>query len=109
MATLNAKHEFLCDLLEHNDRAVVRAIEVIYDRQTTDEKYSHSTHHSNAVGFSALDAAFGCSLGSKIKKGYFLSEKQIMAGRRMIKRYWRQLVDVADQKTPGWADPKVAA
>ena len=86
------------NLLENSDKAVLRAIVVIWNLQTADEQANHTTSNSNGVGFSYRDADFGSSLAEKIQKGYSMSDKQISAGRRMVKKYWRQLIDVAKAK-----------
>lgn len=88
----------IINILDTNDRAVSRALVVIYERQTADEQASAQTSHRNGMGFNGTDAAFGTSLAQKVLRGWTLSEKQLAAGRRMVKKYWKQLAEAAEQK-----------
>jgi|GEM_PF-1209872 len=86
------------ELLDANPKAVMRAIVTIYERQTEDEKHSHTTKNRNGVGFGAFDAEFMTSLALQIKNGRGLSDRQLVIGRNKIKRYHRQLCEVANAK-----------
>ena len=83
------------ELLDTNDRAVYRGIVAIYKLQTEEEKSCETTRVSNGVGFSAFDAEFMTSLAKDILSGRGLSPKQLAIGRNKIKRYARQLADIA--------------
>jgi hypothetical protein len=85
-------------LLETNPKAVERAIVAIYERQTPDEKATHETSKTNGVGFSKFDAEFLSSLAEWIKRGRTLTPRQLAIGRNKIKRYHRQLVELANEK-----------
>ena len=65
----------IVELLLRNDRAVARALVVLYNRQTVDEQQSEETRHLNGIGFTGADAYSG-SLTAK----YFL--KTPCAGAR---------------------------
>lgn len=91
--------ESMQELIDTNDRAVSRALVVIYHRQTSEERASHTTSVHNKVGFSSFDAGFGSSLAEQVIDGRTLSEKQIAAGRKMIRCYWRQLIEIANEKS----------
>jgi len=86
------------NLLATNDRAVARAITVIYARQTEDEQATQSTSKSNGIGFNGRDAGFASSLAEKLGKGWTLSPKQVSCGRKMMMKYWRQLIDASNEK-----------
>jgi hypothetical protein len=88
-------------LLDSNQKAVERAIVAIYERQTADEKATHSTSKTNGVGFSQYDAEFLSSLAEWIKRGRSLSPRQLAIGRNKIKRYHRQLAEIANSKQSG--------
>jgi hypothetical protein len=94
-----AKKAEITALLERNPLAVARALVVIYEFQTEDEKATATTSHANGMGFSGRDAEFGTSLAEKVIKGW----TQINAGRRMVKKYWRQLVIASEIKAKGGA------
>lgn len=90
-------------LLDTNDRAVCRAIIVIYNRQTEAEKCSATTQEDNGIGFSGVDATILSSfaeqlLGINRRAVPMLSARQLEIARPKIRRYWKQLLDAADQK-----------
>lgn len=84
------------DLLMESDRAVLRAVTAIYSLQTESEKLSHMTSVDNKVGFSAFDADILSSFAEQIKYRGGLSVKQMAIARNKMKRYWRQLVLIAN-------------
>lgn len=93
--------ESIHNLLDTNPRAVERALVAIYRRQTADEQAQHATRHSNGIGFSAFDAEFCTDVAQKLISGYYngLTPKQLAVSRNKMKRYWRQLVEVAEQSS----------
>lgn len=102
--------ESILDMLEKNDVMVERSLMVMYLRQTTDEQVMQSTGHNNGVGFNGTDAPFLSKLAEWVKdrkernvpEGKRLSEKQRVIVRRKLKKYSRQLLEVAN------AGPKVS-
>jgi hypothetical protein len=85
-------------LLDHNPKAVMRALVVLYNRQTHDEQENAHTSHLNGRGFNGYDAAFGTSLAKQVLDGRTLSARQIEAARKMAKKYVRQLVEEANAR-----------
>lgn len=85
-------------LLDGSDKAVMRAVVAIYDLQTQEEKNAQATRLANNVGFGAYDAAFLSDIAVRIKNGYTLSPKQLSVTRNKIKRYHRQLAEIANIK-----------
>lgn len=92
-------------LLERSDRAVERAVVLIYHRQTADERAGEVTVHSNGVGFNAFDAEILSSFAKQIElnrwnmpEGRILSAKQMVIARRKMMRYTRQLIEEAEAK-----------
>jgi hypothetical protein len=99
----------LRELLNTNDKAVKRALVVIWEKQTEDEKHAHETHENNGVGFNGVDAAILTSFVEQMrKKGEesgvnwkqgeaWLSPKQIHLARKKVMKYsgqiWRIMVD----------------
>ena len=87
----------ILNILETNDRAVEKALVVLYHRQTASEKASNGiTIESNGRGFNGRDGEFGSSLAKNVEKGWSLSVKQLFYGRKMVKKYWRQLLEDAE-------------
>ena len=85
------------NILDH-ESWLTRAILVLLDRQTPDERQRAETTESNGVGYNRFDAAFMTSLGEQINKGFSLSEKQRIAARRILKKYTGQLCEIANKK-----------
>ena len=98
--------EDILELLENNDRAVEKAILAIYARQTEDEQRDKETKEHNNIGFNGTDAKllsdFALQLQGKKPwcqgKPKSLSEKQMVYARRKIKKYWHQLLEIAEEK-----------
>lgn len=85
-------------LLDSNDKAVYRAILLIYARQTAGEKTTMSTLEDNGIGFSGCDAELLSSYATQIQTRGWLTTNQLPHARRKIRKYWRQLWQLAEQK-----------
>ena len=88
--------EEIKNLLLVNDRAVMRAIVVIYNLQTAVEQSCNETHDANGVGFNGVDAPFLSSLAQQVLYKGYLTSKQIACGRKKILKYANQLVKIAN-------------
>lgn len=78
---------------------VERAILALYERQTSHEQASRTTHEKNGRGFSQAHADFMTSLAKQLlNPGHHLSPKQLSAARKILVHYVRQLVAIADEK-----------
>lgn len=91
--------ESICALLNRNLEAVERAMVVLLDRQTEDEKDNEQTKHLNGVGFSSCNARLGTYYGNWVKQGKHLSGVHVDKARRIAIKHVRQLVEVANAKT----------
>ena len=81
-------------LLEADDKAVATALVTLYERQTDSERaVGGVTIEANGIGFNGRDGEFGSSLAKVVLKGWTLSPKQVSCGRRMVKKYHRQLIE----------------
>ena len=87
-------------LIERNDVAVERAVVAIYNRQTEDEKRVKETKYSNGVGFTSVEAQYGSYLAQWILAGRRLTGYHLKRARGMMKRYHRQLAEIANAKRP---------
>lgn len=79
--------------IKASDEAVVKAIRIIYSRQTNEEQLLETTSVHNGVGFTGPDGHFGTSLGKQLSRGRTLSAKQIAFARKMMVKYARQIWD----------------
>jgi len=89
--------EIIQKSIDTNDKAVEKAIKMIYSRQTADEQTGMATVEHNAVGFSAFDAEILTSFAQQLIRGRQLSPKQMAIGRNKIRRYWKQLAIMSGQ------------
>lgn len=84
--------ESLRDLLDKNDKAVYRAILLIYSFQTDEEKYQGTTKTVNGKGFSKFDVEVLSSYAMQLRRGQELSLKQMYVARPKIKKYVGQIL-----------------
>ena len=96
MTTKNWTIEEIRNLLEESDKAVARAILAIYGRQTASEQSTETTSESNGVGFNGVAAPFLSSLAKFYEEKGYLSPKQVSYGRKKIRKYAGQLVNIAN-------------
>lgn len=94
-------------LLANNDLAVERALVVLYDRQTHDEKQVSRTRHNNKIGFRKNHDSTGSRLACYILKGWkqlngkkllHLNQVNLGKAREIVLHYHRQLCEVANEK-----------
>ena len=90
--------DYLQELVRTNDRALIKSILVIYERQTDEEKYSGQTTEHNGRGFGKIDAEFFTQIVVQLKHGYPLTDRQMAVARNKMPKYWRQLMQVSKAK-----------
>ena len=103
--------EYIQALLLRKDavgaKAVGRALVVLLNNQTSDEKSTEATRHRNKTGFTPSDARRGQGMAQFYLKTGFLTPKQLdywtqpartEAGRIRITKYWKQLLEAAEAK-----------
>jgi hypothetical protein len=97
--------EQILKLLETNDKAVARALVVLFEKQTASEQASDCTNTHNNEGFSHAHSFIGCRMAKFYMARGFLTPKQVAYWRKStpkrgmrIGMYWRQLVKAAEQK-----------
>lgn len=98
-------------LLTVNDKAILRALLVLNDRQTYDEQVSEDTKHNNGRGFRPCHARMGTSMAKFGASAGFLTPKQIAYWRKPMKGgqmriaiYWKQLIEAAAEKAAKQSD-----
>ena len=88
--------EYVRNKLRTDSKWALRALMVIYSRQTASEQIAGNTHEYNNVGFAGNDAEFFSSLAKQYNKYGRLSEKQMVILMRRIHRYARQIIDASN-------------
>lgn len=79
-------------------RWAMRAITVLYARQTASEKEVGVTREDNGVGFNGSDSRILSSFAQQIAAGRRLSEKQLAIAFERLPKYARQLHRIAYPK-----------
>ena len=87
---------FLKKMLSVNATWALRALEVVYSNQTADEQMIQNTSELNGEGFTGTDGQFGSSLAQGVEKYGRLSDKQMKFVFKMMPKYWKQVLAVAD-------------
>lgn len=103
--------EQVLEKLAASDVFVERALLALYDRQTSAEQSAGQTSEDNGVGFNGVDAPILSSFAEWVKRvsrpegqyaaraeGKRLSDKQRAIARKKLRKYVRQLVDVANSR-----------
>ena len=90
--------ETLWAILEVNDNQLAKALVALYNRQTEDEQETKETRERNGVGFNGVDGQFLSSIAEGFKKYGRLTDRQVVAVRKSLKKYCGQLVDIANSK-----------
>lgn len=113
-ATKKDRRAAIVDAIDRSDVFVERAILAIYERQTADEKDVGVTCHDNGVGFSGCHSEIGSSFAEQIlankygnDDGRRLSPKQMAIARKIARRYSRQLIEIADERSATPTGPAV--
>lgn len=96
--TIAKKKEWVLAQLDSSQRNVELAVVAIFNRQTSDEQATNSTNNLNSMGFNGTDAEFGSSLAKSILTYGKLSPRQAEYARKLIRKYWKQLIEVAESK-----------
>jgi len=85
-------------LIQRMDKkALIRPLNKMWDRQTTDEQSTHDTHITNKRGFNKMDAPFSGSLIESFGKCKNFTDKQAAAIRKMLTKYRKQLTEIANE------------
>ena len=93
--SLWTKEEVL-NYINTNDNGLYKALEYLYSCQTDAEKESAVTSVTNGKGFNKFDAEFLTSICKQLLERKFLTPKQKEVARKKIKKYIKQLVDLAN-------------
>ena len=89
---------YLKDLLKSDDVALQRAIVLIYDRQTEEEKQLQQSVDDNYIGFTKWDAKELGGIAIKIKNGQQLTKGELAKSRNKMGKYWKQLMAISKQQ-----------
>jgi hypothetical protein len=90
------------DLIDRSDEAVARALMIVYENQTADEKACFATKHDNGVGFTGADAEWLTDIAKKwLIWRRWASARQCNAVRKSVRKYHRQILQHMLDTKPG--------
>lgn len=105
--------EIIVRMLEQDDRAIARALVVLTERQTHDEKIQGQTRYLNGRGYRPCHARMGASMSQFFERNGYLSPKQIAywrgrdkTGAMRIGIYAGQLLEAAELKAKTFTETK---
>ena len=90
--------EYLKQLVKTNDKALYKAIVIIYNNQTEEEKVKQESVEDNNVGFTKWDAKELGNIARKIIGGEQLTSGEIAKSRNKMQKYWKQLMIVSKRQ-----------
>lgn len=99
---------YLKDLIRTNDKALLRAIVLIHDMQTEEEKAQNESTIDNNIGWSKWDAKEMGDIAKKLKRGEPLTNGELAKSRNKMQKYWKQLMHISKQQqaTKNGQEPK---
>ena len=83
--------EYIQQLLEDSDDAVMSALVRLYSCQEEDERVTRQSTHRNGIGFDKADAYRLSKLAVKLQSGQQISYGDLQFARAQLKKYWKQL------------------
>lgn len=86
---------YLKNLLKTNDSALIKAIVLVYDLQTAEEKNTGKSIEENKIGFSKIDAYELGNIARRIKREEVLTESELAKSRNKMPKYWKQLMIIS--------------
>lgn len=88
---------YLKELIKHNDRAVIRGVIQIYNRQTFDEQVEQESNVVNGIGFNKNDAPFMSTVAIAFISGKEVDKKTFEVARNKLVHYWKQLIQISKE------------
>lgn len=89
---------YLKDLVKTNDRALKKAIILVYNNQTLEEKNWGTSIDRNNTGFDKIDAYEMGRIARKIEDGKSLTKGELAKSRNKMRKYWKQLMIISKKK-----------
>ena len=104
--------EFIQEKIRTDVRWTIRTIEILFDRQTSDEQRYGQTYVRNGRGFNGRDSELFTSFYHQIQKRRkvvssggqlinfqtLLSEKQLEISQKHLPKYWGQVLEEIQNK-----------
>lgn len=94
--TKKEQREYLREMLSSNERWAIKALLLIYDYQTEEEKQVETTSDLNGVGFTGTDGEILTSFANQYLRKGTLSPRQKEIMMPKMKKYWQQVLHQCD-------------
>jgi len=96
--------EYIQNKIRTDVRWTIRTIEILFDRQTTDEQINGQTYVRNGRGFNGRDSEIFTSFYQQIQKRRrmeqnplkiegVLTPKQVEISQKVLPKYWGQVLE----------------
>jgi hypothetical protein len=93
--------EVIQEKLSSDLRWMERAVIVLYNRQTEDEKVTSHTRHENGRGFNGTDSKYLTFVSKYLLRGGRLSGSHVQKVGKKLPKYWRQIQEEIQIKKGG--------
>lgn len=90
--------QYLKQLVKSNNKALYRAVVIVYQNQTDKEQISGQSIEDNYVGFTKWDAKEMTAIAQKIIRKQKLTDSEIAKSRNKMQKYWKQLMVASKKK-----------
>lgn len=84
--------DYIQKLLYTNQKALLKALIVLYNYQETDEKILGVAIHENKVGFSKNDSEVLTKIAEKFVSGKKLTITEFYTVQSRVPKYWKQIM-----------------
>jgi hypothetical protein len=95
--TQAAIRDYVKTRLSKDPKWALRALVIMFERQTASEQVAEQTSVKNGVGFGGVDAELLSSFAKQYMSRKWLSDKQMGYLFKKIHKYWKQIVDASDK------------
>ena len=97
---------YLQSLVKTNEKALLKAIVLIYDNQTPEEQQNGESIEDNDIGFTKYDAKELGDIAKKIKNGKLLTAGELAKSKNKMTKYWKQLMVISKRQIAERAEQK---
>ena len=85
------------NLISTRKDAAIRALKLIYEKQTSSEQDAQSTIDNNGIGFNGVDAEILTSIYQFYQKNGYISPKQLAICYKKLPKYAKQIVKITEE------------
>ena len=90
--------DYLKQLMRTNDKALIKALVLVFENQTDEEKAKYESFVENGRGFDKVDVAKLSALAVKVKHNDKLTAMEMATVRSKVPKYWKQLYYISKEK-----------